>query len=147
MLPEFTDRVRHSYVIVELRGEVDLGSARILGRHLSLVLTRQAPATILDLSGLVFLDCAGLRVLLAASRQAAARGGSLVLAAPRPVVVKVLRLTGSDQHLVIVPTVAEAVARRTSPGAKDHPRADPARRPGQDLHPARKGGPAPWTRL
>ena len=142
MLPEFTDRVRHSHVIVELRGEVDLVSARILGRHLSLVLTRQAPATILDLSGLAFLDCAGLRVLLAASRQAAAHGGSLFLAAPRPVVVKLVRLTGSDQHLAIFPTVAEAVARRTSPGAKDHPRADPTRRSGQDLHPARKGGPA-----
>ncbi|HTQ94954.1 MAG TPA: STAS domain-containing protein [Streptosporangiaceae bacterium] len=131
MLPEFTDRVRHGCVIVKVRGEIDLGSARILGRHLSLVLTRQAPATILDLSGLVFLDCAGLRVLLSASRQAAAHGGSLVLAAPRPVVVTLLQLTGSDQHLAMFPTVAEALtAHRTRPGAEDRPRADPARCPG-----------------
>jgi anti-sigma B factor antagonist len=131
MLPEFTDRVQCSCVIVEVRGEVDLGSARILGRDLSLALIRQATATILDLSGLVFLDCAGLRVLLSASRQAAAHGGSLILAAPRPIVVKLLRLTGSDQHLAIFPTVAEAVtAHRTSPSAEDRPRADPTRAPG-----------------
>ena len=131
MMPEFTDRVRYSCVIVEVRGEVDLGSARIFGRYLSLALTRQAPATILDLSGLAFLDCAGLRVLLAASRHAAAYGGPLILAAPRPVVVTLLRLTGSDQHLAIVPTVAEAVtAHRTSPSAEDRPRADPTPAPG-----------------
>jgi len=143
MLPEFIDRVRQGCVVVDVRGEVDLASARILGRHLLLVLTRHASATILDLSGLAFLDCAGLRVLLAASRQAAAHGGSLILAAPRPVVVKLLRLTGSDQHLAIFPTVAEAVAaHRTRPGAQGRPRADPARCPGQDFHPARRGGPA-----
>jgi len=144
MLPEFTDRVRYSCVIVEVRGEVDLGSARILGRYLSLVLTRQAPATILDLSGLAFLDCAGLRVLLAASRQAAAHGGSLFLAAPRPLVVKLLRLTGSDRHLAIFPTVAEAVtAHRTSPGAEDRPRADPTMPPARSPSRAEGGSACP----
>lgn len=123
MLPEFTDRAQHGCVIVEVRGEVDLCSARILGRHLSLVLTRQAPATILDLSGLAFLDCAGLRVLLAASRPAAAHGRPLLLAAPQPIVIRLLQLTGSDQHLAIFPTVAEAVtAHRTRPGADVAPR-------------------------
>jgi anti-anti-sigma factor len=122
MLPEFTDRVRQGCVVTEVRGEIDLGSARILGRHLLLVLARQAPATILDLSGLAFLDCAGLQVLLAASRRAAAHGGSLILAAPRPIVARLLRLTGSDQHLAIFPTVAEAVtAHRTMPGAEGRP--------------------------
>ena len=143
MVLEFTDRVRQGCVVVDVRGEVDLGSARTLGRHLLLVLSRQVPATILDLSGLVFLDCAGLRVLLSASRQAAAHGGSLILAAPRPIVIKLLRLTGSDQHLAIFPTVAEAVAAyRTGPGAQGRPRADPTRSLGQDFHSARTGGPA-----
>ena len=143
MLPEFTDRMWQGCAVVDVRGEVDLGSARILGRHLQLVLARQAPATILDLSGLAFLDCAGLRVLLSASRQAAAHGGPLILAAPRPIVVKLLRLTGSDQHLAIFPTVSEAVAAdRTRPGAQGRPRADPTRCPGQDFHPARRGIPA-----
>lgn len=143
MLPEFTDRVRQGCVVVDVRGEVDLGSARVLGRHLSLVLARQAPATILDLSGLAFLDCAGLRVLLSVSWHAAAYGGSLVLAAPRPIVVKLLRVTGADRHLAIVPTVAEALtADRTRPGAEGRPRAGPTRCPRHDLHPVRKGGPA-----
>jgi len=143
MLLEFTDRMRQGCVVVEVRGEVDLTSARILGRHLSLVFTRQAPATILDLSGLAFLDCAGLRVLLPASRPAAVRGGALVLAAPRPIVVKLLQLTGSDQHLAIFPAVAEAVtAHQTRPGAQGRPRSDRTRCPWQDSHHARRGGPA-----
>ena len=143
MSPEFTDRVRQRCAVVDVRGEVGLGSARILGRHLLVVLTGRAPAAILDLSGPAFPGCAGRRVVLSASRPAAAHAGPLILAAPRPIAARLLRLTGPDQHLAIFPTVAGAVAaHRIRPGAGGRPRAESTRCPRKDLRPARRGGPA-----
>lgn len=109
MLLELTDRVLHGCVIVEVRGEADFCSAPTLHQHLSAVPTTQAPTIVLDVSNLTFLDCAGLRVLLAARRRATMHGTSLVLAAPRPIVARLFHITGLDQHFSIFPTVTKAV--------------------------------------
>lgn len=115
MLLELTDRVLHGCVIVQAHGDVDFGSAPDLDQRLSTILTARAPAVVLDLSRLTFLDCAGAGVLVAASRRAASCGADLVLAAPRPTVTRLLRVTGLDRHFVIFPTVAKAVTA-TRPG-------------------------------
>lgn len=109
MLLEFTDRLLHGCVIVEVRGEVDYGSAPVLDQRLSAILTARAPAVVLDLSRLRFLDCAALRVLVAAGRRAAAHGTALVLAAPQPTVAKTLQITGLDRQFTVFPAVAKAV--------------------------------------
>lgn len=114
MLLEFTDRVLHDCVIVEVRGEVDYGSAPALNQRLLAVLAVPAPAVVLDLSRLTFLDCAALRVLLGVERRAAAHGTTLVLAAPRPCVARALKITGLDRQFAVFPTVAKAItASRT----------------------------------
>ena len=114
MLLELTDRVLHGCVIVEVRGEVDYGSAPALNQCLSAVLAVRAPAVVLDLSRLTFLDCAALRVLEAAERRAPAHGTTLVLAAPRPTVARALKITGLDRRFAVFPTVAKAItASRT----------------------------------
>lgn len=109
MLLELTDRVLDGCVIVEARGDLDFGSAPDLDRRLSAILTTRAAAIVLDLSRLMFLDCAGAGVLVAANRRAASCGADLVLAAPRPTVARLLRITGLDRHFTISPTVAKAV--------------------------------------
>ena len=120
MSPELTVCVLYGCVIVEVWGEVDLSSVPALERHLSAVIASaviamQASAIVLDLSRLLFIDCAGLRVLLDAERRAAARGKSFALAAPRRIVARLLETTGLDQHFIAFPTVAEAVVAAVSP--------------------------------
>src|ERR1700749_2228258 len=109
MLLEFTDRQLHGCEIVEVRGEVDYGSAPALDQRLSAILTVRAPAVVLDLSRVTFLDCAASRVLVPARRRAAAHGTILVLAAPQPKVARTLQITGLDRQFTVFPTVAKAV--------------------------------------
>ena len=72
--------------MLHLRGELDLASVpdvvRLLADH------RPGPGArlVVNLAGVSFADCAGLRPLLAAEEDARARGASMVLAgASRPV--------------------------------------------------------------
>jgi anti-sigma B factor antagonist len=106
---EFSDRLLHGCVIVEVRGEVDFGSAPVMDQRLSAILGVQAPTVVLDLSRLTFVDCAALRVLAAVEERAAAHGTTIVLAAARPRVARILQITGLDRQLAVFPTVAKAV--------------------------------------
>lgn len=110
MLLELTTRVLHGCVVVEVRGEVDLSSLDALEQCLSTVLAGEAPAIVLDLSRMGFVDAAGLRVLLRAKRRAASRGRPFVLAGPRAAVARLLVVTDLDRRFTIFPTVAEAAA-------------------------------------
>jgi anti-anti-sigma factor len=116
MLLEFTDRLLPGCIIAEIRGEVDYGSAPALDQRLSAILTMRPPTVVLDLSCLTFIDCAALRVLVAAERRAAAYGTTLVLAALRPSVARSLQITGLDQRFSVFPAVAEAVSVSRMPG-------------------------------
>lgn len=109
MLLEFTNRLLHGCVILEIRGEVDYGSAPALDQRLSAILTARVPTVILDLSRLTFIDCAALGVLVGARRRAAAHDTTIVLAAPRPTLAKTLRITGLDRQFTVFPSVAKAV--------------------------------------
>jgi hypothetical protein len=58
------------------------------------VMRKQGPSLLLDLSGVSFMDCAGLRALLLTQRRAAMRGGSLSLIAESPAVRRIIDLLG-----------------------------------------------------
>ncbi len=90
---------RDGATVVALRGELDLHSSGLL-----LDATTDVAAgsrLVLDLSGLAFVDSAGLRALMNLDLRARADGFELVLAAPGPAVLRVLRLTGFDKRLPI----------------------------------------------
>ncbi|HZN73711.1 MAG TPA: STAS domain-containing protein [Micromonosporaceae bacterium] len=76
-------------------GEVDLATAHLLRDRLLGVLREQAPAVLdVDLAGVTFLDCTGVSALVAV-RNAATRSGCQVrVTHPRPVVRRVLDVTG-----------------------------------------------------
>jgi len=80
-------------VVVRLSGEVDLSVEEHLGAMLDEALRGQLPpVVVVDLAGVKFLDCAGLRVLLRARRAAQARGCVLTVRDPQPIVEQVLRI-------------------------------------------------------
>jgi stage II sporulation protein AA (anti-sigma F factor antagonist) len=79
---------------VALAGELDLASAWAVERRLQET-QRSAARVRLDLSDLQFIDCVGLRVLLAARAAADADGGRLEIAGElRPPVRRMLELLG-----------------------------------------------------
>lgn len=94
-------------VVVALAGEMDATNAAHIGALLTTVAVR-VPQLIVDLAGLEFTDCAGMRALAAADRQARQAGGGLVLAAPTPQVLRVLDLTGLMTGVPMCSTVKAA---------------------------------------
>ena len=62
-------------------------------------MNRFGPYVVLDLSGVTFIDVAGVGILVHVHEEAARRGGRLTLAAVPAPVAKVMRLTGFDHQL------------------------------------------------
>lgn len=106
------------HVVVTVAGEIDIATAAQLRDRLA------GPAgggqqVIVDLSGVSFIDAAGLRVLAGAAAQAVARGGGLQLAAASRPARRVLVITRLDQRIPLAATVAEAqAALRDGPGVR-----------------------------
>ena len=96
-------------VVVSLYGELDLvetaGVAAALG-----ALAAQGRWIIVDLSGLQFIDAAGVAALWGGRRQASEAGGGLLLAAPQPPVRRVLSLIWVADSSGIPASMAAAVA-------------------------------------
>lgn len=109
-------------LVVALSGDVDATNAED-STALIVTVAARVPWLIVDLTGLKFIDCAGIRALAAAARRARQAGGGLVLAAPPPLVLRVLDLTGLITDVPVCATVDEAAgiasprtAARTLPG-------------------------------
>lgn len=84
--------------VLTVRGEVDITNADRLRSALTGQLARSR-AVVLDVSGAVLIDAAGLRVLTAAQRQAAELGKPpITLRGVRPLLARTLQVTGLD-HL------------------------------------------------
>jgi anti-sigma B factor antagonist len=100
-------------LVVALAGELDVADAVRIGALVTTVAIR-VPRLIVDLAALEFTDCAGMRALATAAKQARQAGGGLVLAAPRSLVLRVLDLTGLMTGVPVYSSVEEA-ARVASP--------------------------------
>ena len=86
-------------VQLTVRGELDIASAPELQVALEGILAGPHDVLVLDLSGLLFLDCAGMRPIRAARRTLEARGGRVLVRHPSPIVERALRLGGLGEAL------------------------------------------------
>ena len=102
-------RLQPGYAVITVAGEVDIVTAPQLGHHLAALAGSGRPV-IAVLDQVSFIDAAGLRVLAAAARQAAARGGSLHVVSARYQVRRVFALTGLDRQIPLARTLAGALA-------------------------------------
>jgi anti-anti-sigma factor len=105
---------------VTLGGYCDLSTRK----QLSDVLTAAAKGTshlVVDMDRLGFMDSSGLSVLVDVHRRLGGRGGKLALAAPQPIVAKVLAISGLDQVLAVYPSVAQALVRPVGEGEPTAP--------------------------
>jgi anti-anti-sigma factor len=104
---DLSSHVSPGYVVVALRGELDVSGAGGIERALA---GAAAPGSrvIVDLAELTFIDCRCVAVLASAWKQARQAGGDLLLASPRGLVLRILSLTGLIDLLPVFASVAEA---------------------------------------
>lgn len=128
--------------VLSLAGEVDLTNAGVVRDAAADCLRDRRPACLaLDLRALTFCDCAGVRALRSALRQAGAAHAAFRLIAPRPQVRRVLALLEAGDLLA----AAEAPAPDPTPSAPGLPLAAPGHRPGRPPEPQAAGRPTSST--
>jgi anti-sigma B factor antagonist len=94
-------REQERTTVLSLDGELDLASCAALERELERVQSSRSQRLVLDLSELTFMDLSGLRVIIAAHRQAERGGKRLVLAHVRPSIMRLLELTRATDLLPV----------------------------------------------
>jgi anti-anti-sigma factor len=85
--------------IVAISGEVDVCTEAPLQQALLWIIRERGARLMLDVSGVSFMDCAGLRALLATQRRAEMRGGCMRLIATSAAVRRIIELTGTHEAL------------------------------------------------
>ena len=88
-------------IIVTVGGEVDFCTEGLLQQALLRIMRERSARLLLDVSGVSFMDCAGLRALLTTRRRAELRGGSMRLIAASPAVRRIIELTGAYEALAV----------------------------------------------
>ncbi|MFI6848241.1 STAS domain-containing protein [Kitasatospora sp. NBC_00085] len=81
--------------VLILRGELDLDTAEPVRAALDRALESPGTVVVIDCGGLEFCDSTGLNVMLRARARAEGDGGRIELARPRPLVLRMLELTGA----------------------------------------------------
>jgi anti-anti-sigma factor len=81
-------------VVFALRGELDPHTAPQLAAAVEQALTDETREVVLDLSGILFVDSSGLRVIISTYRTMTDRDGRFVLRAPSATTRRILDVTG-----------------------------------------------------
>ncbi|MDK1346792.1 anti-sigma factor antagonist [Streptomyces sp. 378] len=104
-------RQERGHTVLEFRGEIDLAAAAEITPHLDRETDRPAARVVIDLSGIEFFDCSGLRLLYRARTRVLDRRGYLLLVCSHPLTLRVLRITGLSRVLPPQPTLDAALER------------------------------------
>ncbi|MET9181090.1 STAS domain-containing protein [Kitasatospora aureofaciens] len=91
--------------VIALYGELDLDSVTELNEVLRPALAEPATVIVIDCAGLEFCDSTGLNALLRAQARAVDDGSRIELARPRPLVLRMLELTGATDAFRVRDTV------------------------------------------
>ena len=96
--PGFTSEIelRNDIARVALSGDLDVGTAPLLEEWLAPLEADGAAVIMLDLRDLMFIDSAGLGVLLQARRRAEANGHQLLVVGSSPRARRLFELTGTQ---------------------------------------------------
>jgi anti-anti-sigma factor len=118
--------------IIAVTGDIDLSTAEDLLVRLTALIGSPRREIGLDLSGVTFIDCSGLRTLTAVDARVRANGGSIRLTAMSPAVARLFELVYATRDTSVpaaAPTdagwpAAVATGRTTAPEQTDAPRRD-----------------------
>jgi anti-anti-sigma factor len=97
-------------VIAHIHGEVDMSNAEQLGAALGSQVPTDARALVLDLTGVGYLDSAGIRMIYNLRNRLDDRGHQLTLVlGPEAAIAETLRIAGVTRSVAAVETVEAAL--------------------------------------
>lgn len=105
-----TDQCFDTHAVCVLKGELDLATVGRFRRAAIDTMNENGPALTLDVSGVTFMDCASLSMIIALHREARVRGGHVTLTGTPPSVWRLLRLTKLDTVMATSETASGVFA-------------------------------------
>jgi anti-sigma B factor antagonist len=102
------DQTPQGHVICRPVGELDAFTVSQFRQALAELATNSR--WVIDMSGVPFVDSAGLGALIGGIRRTRELGGDVAVACNRPTLVRLLRTTGFDRIVTVVESVDEASA-------------------------------------
>ncbi|MEV0590156.1 STAS domain-containing protein [Nonomuraea cavernae] len=103
--------------VIAVGGDLDATNAGRLESFIDESRQRPDDHLVFDMTEVCFLDSSGLRVLLNAYTHCVRHGGSIRLAALRPMPARMVQITRIDAHLPVHATVEEALTIVLAPPA------------------------------
>lgn len=103
---------KSNYTLARMTGSLELSQAPRLSE--ALCLNSMADNIVLDMSGVDFMDSAGLGSLMQVLRGFAESDRRIVIANPSPIVGRTLHLMGVDRIVPIMDTLKSAVGALSS---------------------------------
>ncbi len=107
MLTIQQDTTPEGYTVCRPVGELDAFTVSQFRQ--SLAEMASSHRLLIDMSGVPFVDSAGLGALIGGIRRVRELGGDVAVACNRPTLVRLLRTTGFDRIVTVAETVEEAV--------------------------------------
>jgi anti-sigma B factor antagonist len=132
-MPALTGREHDDVTVIRLRGDLDVLDAPALQACLRDICWQGPPRSIIDLSGLAFIDCACLSVLIRHAREARARCGTVALAGPQGTVLRILSVTTLLTWFEVADATGQAAADGAAPRSLVFP--SPVGQPPASGHP------------
>ena len=108
MLTIHQDQTAEGYTVCRPVGELDAFTVSQFRQSLAELASSER--LIIDMSGIPFVDSAGLGALIGGIRRTRELGGDVAVACDRPTLVRLLRTTGFDRIVSVTETVEEAMA-------------------------------------
>ncbi|HZO66623.1 MAG TPA: STAS domain-containing protein [Kribbellaceae bacterium] len=105
--------------LIRLSGDLDIDTSDIASEAVRANVAPPARIVVLDLSGVTFCSSSGLRVLVAAAREAAAHGIELRLAGAGRPVRRPMQVTSLDIQFLSFSSVAAALAHGTTSAGRE----------------------------
>jgi len=95
--------------VLSLKGEVDVANAHQVRDAALKLVSEGVRLLVVDLSGIEYMDSAGLGVLVAIHKRLREQGGSLAVAGPQPRVGRLFEITGLSQVFAVREDAAAAL--------------------------------------
>ncbi|HET6860251.1 MAG TPA: STAS domain-containing protein [Streptomyces sp.] len=95
--------------VITLHGEIDHDVKNALSQVLSSGAGATPPRTVVDLSGVTFMDSSGINAFIVAHRQMSDAQGWLRLAGAQESVLRILQIVGLDRVIDCHPTLDQAL--------------------------------------
>ena len=111
--PDGDEGATAQWAVVRVEGEIDVATGPELRRRLIQLVDEGTRHVVLDLSTVPFLDSSALGVFVTGLKRLRIAGGTMRLAACRPPVRAVLKITSLDRVFFLYPSVEAALADET----------------------------------